>query len=192
MRNGVVSWITAAALLVLGGCAHAGHVVSLAPAGEVEESGIGAGRQVAVRTVDERGDRSLGRLESRRDDPVPVTTNQDLPSVMTEAAREALRRKGFRPVAWSEEADRRLTIRLQRVEHVMGTSVPRDVTTRVELGFDAANGQRTLSGGTRTTKTDRILRWPREEDTAVFIDRTLDGALDNLFGYQLMDFLTNP
>ncbi len=173
-------------------CAPTGQVISLSPSGAVDQSEVGVGREVAVRTVNERDRIRLGMADSRLSESEPLVSDRDLADVVNDAAKQALRRKGFRPVAWSESADRRLTVRIRELEHNVSSAVPRQVRTRVELSFDAANDGRTLSGSSRSSQTDSVTVRPSPRDNARYIEEAVDGALRNLYNDRLMDFLSNP
>nr|WP_282571287.1 YajG family lipoprotein [Methylonatrum kenyense] len=178
--------------VLLAACATTGQVISLSPSGAVDESDVGVGREVAVRAVNERDRIHLGTADSRIAETEPLVSDRDLSDVVTEAAKEALRRKGFRPVAWDSSANRRLTVRIRELEHNVSSAVPRQVRTRVELAFDAANDGRSLSGSSRSTQTDAVTVRPSPRDNAEYINKAIDGALRNLYNDRLMDFLANP
>lgn len=179
-------------VVLLAACAPTGQVISLSPSGAVDESDVGVGREVAVRAVNDRDRVRLGTAESRITEAEPLVSDRDLAEVVTDAAKEALRRKGFRPVAWNESANRRLTVRIRELDHSVSSSVPRQVRTRVELSFDAANDGRSLSGSSRSTQTDAVTVRPSPRDNAEYINNAIDGALRNLYNDRLMDFLANP
>lgn len=180
------------AIMLLAACAQTGQVVPLAPAANVAESSAGGNREVAVRAVDQHDDKVLGQLENRRSSPAELTTAQDLETIMEEAASEALRRKGFRPVPWDAEAPRSLTVQINELEHVVSSDMPRNVSTRVELGFEATHGSRGLGGSARYSHADTMLNRPSAEENGALISEALDEALQRMMDDRLVNFLAEP
>jgi len=178
-------------VLFLAACAQSGQVLKLSPKADVTESRGGAGTEVAVRAVDKRPNRALGRLENPRGGEEGLLASaQDLERVMTNAAMEALSRKGFKPVPWSPDARRKLTLEIVTLDHIVGGVVPRKVSTEVELGFVAVFRDNTLTGNARHSQGDTVAFRPSPEENAEWINRGLDATLERLMVERLVNFLS--
>ena len=178
--------------LLLAGCAQTGQQVRLDPQPDTPEETVGGGVAVSVTGADARPDRRLGVLENRRSEDAEVTTEQDLGELMAEVVAGTLRARGFEASAAGDTADRRLEVRVQGLEHRVSSQMPRRVETRVELAFEAHNGDQRITGRNRHTRSDSLSGRPGPEENAAYIDAAIVGALERLLTDEMLRFLAQP
>jgi len=186
----IVALIAAA---VLAGCAQTPQTIRLAPDAPNEMAvNYGQGRDVALRVVDNRLDKSqLGELRNRNEEPAPLRTKQDLSYVVKLAAGQVLKAYGFNPTPWSEDAERRLTISIDSLHHTVGAAIPRDVNTTVKLSSTAVYGNKSLKLQAEQNSSDEITHRPSPDENAQFIDKAITQALGRLYSDDLARFLAN-
>lgn len=97
------------------GCALNPQTVNIVPHPAIITSNEGRGVAVAVRVIDERPSKSIGRRNAGIYGATAgeITTRQDLSSIVADQVREALQRRGFRPTEYRADDLIRLTIELR-------------------------------------------------------------------------------
>jgi uncharacterized lipoprotein YajG len=183
--------LTALFTAIAVGCAQTPQTVRLAPEAPDQYSvDHGKGRTVALRVVDNRLDKSrLGELQNRDAEPALVRTEQDLAYVVELAAGQTLKAYGFKPVSWDSDADRRLTVSIDHLSHMVGAALPRSVDTDVRLSATAVHGDSTMKLKAEENSDNRISHRPSNEENASFIDQAISRALGRLVSDDLTKFL---
>lgn len=186
----IVALIAAA---VLAGCAQTPQTVRLAPDAPDEMAvNYGQGRNVALRVVDNRLDKSeLGELQNRNEEPAPLHTKQDLAYVVKLAAGQVLKAYGFNPTPWNGDAERRLTISIDSLHHTVGAAIPRAVNTSVKLSATAVHGNKSLKLKAEQNSNNQITHRPSPDENAEFIDDAITKALGRLYSDDLAKFLAS-
>lgn len=189
----VLLLLVAAAAILLGGCAQTPQTVRLAPDPPDKYAvDYGQGREVALRVVDQRLDKTqVGELLNREGEPAPVRTKQELAYVMELTVGETLKAYGFKPVPWNENARRRLTVSINHVSHTVDAAVPRDIETTVRLAATAVHGEKTLKLKAEQRSDDRLTHRPSADENAQYIDSALSEALGRLMSDELGRFLAS-
>lgn len=177
------------AVLTLGACAQTSQQLRLAPEAEVEGSAIGEGREVAVRIVDTRDDRSLGTLENRDQEDGTLSSDTDLRHVLEGTVEEALEANGFTIIGWDDDARRRLQVEILDVSHQVSSAVPREVRTRVELRSEAYRGDHHLTGRAVASDSDQVVSRPDAQENAAYLDAAFGRGVGRLLNVDLLDFL---
>lgn len=177
-----------ALLAVLAACTPTTQTVQLAP--EPPELSGPQGRQaLALDVVDKRDDDSLGRLERLGDDSGIIRAATDTAYTVKLTAAESLRRKGFRPGLWSEDAQPRLLIEIETLKLEVAATVPRTVTGRAVFHASAWQDGRRFTGRAESEISERIALAPSAETTAGFIDDLISRTLEELLDGRLVGFL---
>lgn len=174
------------ATLGLFACAQTGQQLTLDPQPRSEGEALGEGRTVVVSGADARENPRLGVLENRRREDAELTTEQDLGELVASRARRMLEDRGFRT---GGNHRRSLDVVVEDIEHRVSSDLPRRVETRVVLRFEAANGDRRLTGRNRHTRRDQVSGRPDPEENAAYIDAAVAGGLERLITEELLRFL---
>ncbi len=175
--------------MILAGCAQTGQQLTLDPQPRSEGAAVGDGVTVTVSGQDGREESRLGVLENRRQGDAELTTDQDLGELVAAAVADLIESRGFQA---GDSQRRELAVTVNRLEHRVSSEVPRRVETRVELAFEARNGDRRLSGRNRHARSDQVSGRPSAEENAAYIDATLAGGLERLLTDELLRFLAQP
>jgi uncharacterized lipoprotein YajG len=104
-------------LALLMGCAFTPQKAALAPTVNVMQSSEGQGTTVAVRVVDERPSKSLGRRGTAYGAAAEITSEQDVATVVYAQIADGLKKKGFTVVDYKTDADPTLSIELRLLEY---------------------------------------------------------------------------
>ena len=176
---------------LLGACAQTSQTVRLAPQPELSAAkDLGGQRRVAVEVLDRRERVAVGELANRSGPAAPIFAKEPPEYALQLAAADALKKWGFRPAVWDDEAERRLVIEVLTLHHAVDASLPHDTETVVELGLRAYQGGRTMETKASARSSDRLVALsPSAEESAKAIDRTLATALERLFDEKLAAFL---
>lgn len=177
------------AVLTLGACAQTSQQLRLAPEAEVQGSSIGEGREVAVRIIDTRDDRTLGTLENRDQEDGTLTSATDLRHVLEGTVEEALEANGFTIIGWDDNARRRLQVEIMDVSHQVSSAVPREVRTRIELRSEAYRGDHRLTGRAVARDSEQVVSRPDAEENAAYLDAVFGRGVGQLLNVDLLDFL---
>ena len=189
-----LSLLVALAALV-GGCAFNPQAANLAPRATVASSNEGRNVAVGVRVLDERPSKSLGRRGAGLyGAAAEITSAQDLAVVVDEQVKDALRKKGFRPVDYSPNGDVRLTVELRLLEY--STSIgfwTGGIHVKGGLKAVASRGPESYERLYRVEKEDRVVVVPTAEANEAMINATLTELLSQLFDdIGLFRFLAAP
>lgn len=178
-------------LLLVSACAPTSQVVNLAPTAPeatAADQVPGAGR-LALEVVDSRRNSDVGTLVGSEGKRAPITAAHDIAYTLQLAVADALSKRGFDPAVWSDDAEPRLLVEIEKLNLTVDDSLPRNLTTEVVLKATAwHNGQRYTSSAQSTIK-DRMATRPSAETSATYLNNGLSQALDKLLAPKLMNFL---
>jgi uncharacterized lipoprotein YajG len=111
-------------LILLSGCAYVGQTVELAPKLAVAKSDLGAGKEIALRVVDERSSQSLGNRSDFATGPgAEIRATKDVAETVREEVQRVLQAKGFKPTTFSTGAPRSLTLELRRIDYTTSSGL---------------------------------------------------------------------
>lgn len=111
-------------MVVFGGCAITPQQVSLSPMLTVLNSVEGANITVAVRVVDARPSKQLGRIVGGSGGSVEVTSREEVAAVVEKCLVEGLKKKGFTPVNFEEGVTPQLTVEVNLLDYVAFKGFP--------------------------------------------------------------------
>jgi uncharacterized lipoprotein YajG len=177
-------------LLLLSSCATTDQRVTIAPEPpRLEPAALGNAGAVALDVVDARDDRQLGSIQALEGPPASITSSQDVAYATQLAAATALSNAGFRPTPWSDNAEPRLLIQIEHIEHTVGAGVPREVSTEVRLSARAWQQGRQYSASAESSVSDTVAIRPSAEANAAAIETAVTEALRRLMDRKLLEFL---
>jgi len=182
-------------LLLLAGCAPTSQVVNLAPTAPTAGPGdqvAGAGR-LALEVVDGRNDSAVGTLIGSEGKRAPITAAHDVPYSLQLAVADALSKRGFKPTVWSDDAQPRLLVEIEKLNLTVDDSLPRHLDTEVVLKATAWHHGQRYTSSAQSSISDRMATRPSAETSATYLNKGLSQALDKLLAPKLMQFLgTGP
>lgn len=178
-----------ATLLLMSGCTAVDQNVALSPEAPRAANSIAAAEPVALDVVDARTDNALGHINNLDAEPARITTTQDLAAIVKTATAETLQWYGFRPVAWRDRADPRMLVEIERIDHQVDATLPRDASTEVELRVRAWRGNETYTARAQSSLSKRMVGAATPEANAELIDQALTQALERLLSPELARFL---
>jgi uncharacterized lipoprotein YajG len=169
-------------LVVLSGCAFMPQQANLRPAVSVLASSEGKNVTVAVRVIDERPSKSLGRRGTGLAPAAEITAAQDVAMVVQQQVVDGLRKKGFNPVDYNEHNNTRLTVEIRLLEY--STSVgfwTGGVHVKGALKAIAVRNGESYERMYRSEKEERIVVVPTAETNEEWINAALSDMLSQLF-----------
>lgn len=180
---------------LVGGCAFNPQATNLAPRATVAASNVGRNVAVGVRVLDERPSKSLGRRGSGLyGAAAEITSAQDLAVVVDGQVKDALRKKGFRPIDYSSTGDVGLAVEIRLLEY--STSVgfwTGGINVKGGLKAVANRGSESYERLYRVDREERVVIVPTAEANEAMINAALDELLSQLFEDNgLYLFLASP
>lgn len=166
---------------VIGGCAITPQQVNLLPTLTVLNSVEGTGVTVAVRVVDDRPSRTLGRLVGSSGGVVEVSSPHQVAVVVERCLVDGLKKKGFLPVDFEDGINPRLTVEVHLLEYVAFQSFPAGrAIIKGALKAVAVRGKSTFESSYRTDREERFVSMPTAEKTERWINSVLGEAVSQL------------
>jgi uncharacterized lipoprotein YajG len=169
-------------LVVLFGCAFNRQQVNFSPTTNVISSDAGKDVTVAVRVVDERPSKSLGRRGTAYGPAAEITEAQGLAVVVQQQVIDGLRKKGFNPVDYHEEKDPRLTVEIRLLEYSTSQGFwTGGVHIKGALKAVAVRAGKNYERMYRTEKEERVVFVPTANTNEQWINTALSDVLRQLF-----------
>lgn len=179
--------------LLLPACATLDQTVSLAPAAPSIGDSVANAGPVSLEVVDRREGTDLGSIEAVEGESARILADGEIAYPVQLAAARALQSVGFRPTLWSDDADPRLLIEIESIEHTVSARLPRGIATEVRLTARAWRDGRRYRASATATASDQAAARPSAEMNAEAIERAISDALKRLLGEELTRFLAgNP
>ncbi len=167
---------------LLGGCAFAPQKATLAPVVDVASSSEGEGITVAVRVVDERPSKSLGRRGTAYGAAAEITTDQDLAVIVQQQLTDGLKKKGFEVMDYSDNKDPRLSIEIRLLEYTTSQGFwTGGVQIQGAIKAVAAHNGDSFERLYRSEKNERIVIVPTAATNESWINTALSDLMNQLF-----------
>lgn len=165
--------------------------MTLRPVVTVAEANVGNDVELAVKVVDERPDRALGRRGSALMTGAQITTDQDVAGIIYEQLVEGLKKKGFNSVAYEENFPRRLKVEVRLIKYYTSTGFwTGGVHTSAALKAVAANSDKVYENFYRVENEKRVVFVPGAKTNDRLINEVVSEVLQKLLSDQdLMAFL---
>ncbi len=174
--------IAAMSLLLLSGCAFNSQTARLAPTVNVQSSDEGRGVAVAVRVVDERSSKSLGRRGTAYGAAAEITAAQDVATVIHDQLVTGLERKGFRVIDYAADSDPRLTLEVRSLQYSTSQGFwTGGVKIESALKVQAAHGTASYERMYRSDKEERVVVVPTASTNEQWINGALSDVLNQFF-----------
>jgi|WetSurMetagenome_2_1015567.scaffolds.fasta_scaffold682792_1 uncharacterized lipoprotein len=176
---------------VLGGCAVMPQQVNLSPTLTVLSSVEGTSITVAVRVVDDRRLKTLGRIVGGSGGSAEVTSQEEVAAVVGKCLVEGLKKKGFNPVDFEEGINPRLTVEVHLFEYAAFKGFPTGrAIIKGALKAVAIRGKTTFESNYRAEREEKILSLPTAEKTEKWINSVLGEVVSQLLSdTSLLKFL---
>lgn len=174
--------VSLASVVLLSGCAFMSQQATLSPTVSVTASDEGKNVTVAVRVVDERPSKSLGRRGTGLAPAAEITAAQDVAVVVQQQVVDGLRKKGFNTVDYSEQRDPHLTVEVRLLEYSTSVGfwtggVHIKGALKVIAGRQGASYERMY----RSEKEERVVVVPTAGSNQEWINAALSDVLQQLF-----------
>lgn len=173
------------------GCAINPQTVNIVPHPTIVTSNEGRGVAVAVRVIDERPSKSIGRRNAGIYSGLAggagageITLLQDLAAVVADQIKEALQRRGFRTTEYRADDLIRLTVELRSLDY--STSISVWTVGGHVRGSVKAIGNRGADKYERMYRSEReeraiMMRLDTNESNEALINAALDDLLTQIF-----------
>lgn len=163
---------------VLQGCAFNPQQANLAPRVSVQASAEGKNISVAVRVLDERPSKSLGRRGTAYGGAAEITAGQDLAVVVQQTVVEALAKKGFKPVEFAPGVQTKLTVEVRLLEYSTSQGFwTGGVHVKGALKALAQKPSDNFEKVYRVEKEERVVVVPTAESNEALINQALSDLL---------------
>jgi uncharacterized lipoprotein len=178
-------------MLVLGGCAIAPQQVSLSPTLTALSSVEGMNITVAVRVVDNRSSKMLGRIVGGNGGSVEVTSREEVATVVEKCLFEGLKKKGFHPVDFEEGITPQLTVEVNLLDYVALKGFPMwRAVIKGGLRAVVTRGKATFESTYQAEREEKAMSLPAAEKTEIWINSVLGEVVSNLLSdNRLLRFL---
>lgn len=174
--------IALAPLIFLGGCAFTPQQANLAPIVSIASSNEGNNVTVAVRVLDERLSKTLGRRGTAYGAAAEITAAQDVAVVVQKHILAGLREKGFNPVDYAEAKDPSLTVEVRLLEYSTSTGFwTGGVHIKGAVKAIAVRGGANYERMYRTEKEERVVVVPTAEMNEQWLNTALSNVLHEMF-----------
>ena len=192
MTRNFIALSAAAAIVLLIGCAHNPQQARITASVDVPNSAEGANVFVAVRVVDERPSKSLGRRADAYGPSGEITSPDDLELVVQRQVTSALRMKGFIPTEASRDSVNSLTVELRLLEYSVSQSLTFGLHVRGAVKVVALRSSERYEKIYRAEVEERVFVVPPPEVNERLINDALGKTLNEIFvDSQLFSFLAN-
>jgi len=164
------------------GCTFVPQEANIAPAAGVMASDEGRNISVAVRVVDDRPSKSLGRRGNGMVKAAEISSAQDLAAVVHASVVDGLRKKGFVVVDYQGTADPRLTLEIRMLEYSTSAGFwTAGVHVQGAIKAVAVRGAETYDRMYRTENEQRIVIVPTASTNEKWINEALTEVLQQFF-----------
>ena len=181
----------AIATLLVSGCAFQQQQVMLQPELRALPSEMGQGKNVAIKIMDERPEKDFGHRGNVYGKAAKITSNQDVATVIREKVADGLKRNGFQPEQWKEEATRTLKVEIRLIEY--STSVgfwSGGIHTKSTLKAIANSNGKQYENFYRGENEDRVFVVPFADENERYINDVVSLSLQKMFNdTELLMFL---
>lgn len=173
--------LLAAACALVSACAFSPQTADIAPTVNIVPSQVGDGVTVAVRVVDERPSKSLGRRGTAYGAAAEITAAQDLALVIQREVVKALEQKGFVTTDYSDGSDTRLTVEIRLLEYSTSQGFwTGGVHIQGTLKAVAAREGRYFDKIYRSSKEERVGVVPTAQTNEEWINSALGDVLQQM------------
>jgi len=163
------------------GCAFKPQKANIAPTVAVMASDEGKGVSVAVRVVDERPSKSLGRRGSAYGVAAEITQAQEISFIVQREVANSLEKKGFSVVEYSDSLNPRLTVEVRLLEYSTSQGFfSGGVQIKGALKANAVNGAKTYEKMYRSETEERVIMVPTPATNERWINDALSEVLNQL------------
>ena len=178
--------------MFLGACAYTSQEAELAPSVDIEASNIGAGKQVALKVVDERTTKTLGHRGSAFIKGAKITTDQDVASVFFGTLQTALAKLGFTTVAFTPGDENSLRVDIRELNYYTSTGFwTGGVHTKAAAKVTAGEGSYPFEKVYTSEGEKRVVFVPGADKNTATINATLSDLITKIVTDQeLVEFLT--
>lgn len=179
--------------LMFGACAYTPQDANLTPLLYVAEVNVGDGAEVSLRVVDERTQKTLGHRGSAFMKGAKITTDQDIAGLFNEQILQALKAKGFTPVAYSDGHHLQLRVDIRDLEYYTSTGFwTGGVHARAAIKVTATNTAKTYEKVYVSEDEKRVVFVPGAGANEEQLSATISGVLQKMIADQdLLSFLAN-
>lgn len=163
------------------GCAFNPQKANVAPTVAVMASNEGKGVSVAVRVVDERPSKSLGRRGTAYGAAAEITSVQEISFIVQREIGDALKKKGYSVVEYRDALNPRLSVEVRLLQYSTSQGFwTGGVQIQSALKANATNGVRTYEKMYRSEKEERVMVVPTAETNERWINDALSDVLNQL------------
>ena len=163
------------------GCAFNPQKANVAPTVAVMASNEGKGVSVAVRVVDERPSKSLGRRGTAYGAAAEITSVQEISFIVQREIGDALKKKGYSVVDYGDTLNPRLSVEVRLLQYSTSQGFwTGGVQIQSALKANATNGLRTYEKMYRSEKEERVMVIPTAETNERWINDALSDVLNQL------------
>lgn len=169
-------------LVFLAGCAFNPQQAKLSPSVSVLPSSEGHNVKVALKVVDERPSKAIGRRGAGFAPAAEITAAEDISVVIQRSLMDGLRKKGFNPVDSTEGNGAHLTIEVRLLEYSTSQGFwTGGVHIKGALKAIAVRGANNYERMYRTEKEERVVIVPTAEVNERWINDALTNVLNQVF-----------
>ena len=163
------------------GCAFNPQKANVAPTVAVMASNEGKGISVAVRVVDERPSKSLGRRGTAYGAAAEITSVQEISFIVQREIGDALKKKGYSVVDYGDALNPRLSVEVRLLQYSTSQGFwTGGVQIQSALKANATNGLRMYEKMYRSEKEERVMVVPTAETNERWINDALSDVLNQL------------
>jgi uncharacterized lipoprotein YajG len=178
-------------IISLGGCAYIDQNLRIDPQFTVSSEGIGNGKKIALRVIDDRDKQLIGKRGVQYMPGGKITTKQDLVDVLKGALSDGLRKKGFEPVGVNDSP---LSMKgeLRSLEYTtsMGLWTGGNIGTAVVKIIATDPSGKTYERTYRSEKEIRTAFVGSQETNAKVVNEALSDTIKKVFeDKELLQFL---
>jgi uncharacterized lipoprotein YajG len=174
--------VIVAGLVLFSGCAFNPQQANLSPTINIPTSEEGKNVTIAVRVIDERPSKTLGRRGTAYGAAAEITAAQDLATIVNQQVIDGLRKKGFNPVAYDETKDPRLTVEVRLLEYSTSQGFwTGGVHIKGALKAIAQRSGNTYENMYRSEKEERVMVVPTAGANEEWINTVLADVLQQMF-----------
>ena len=177
-------WLGAAAVVLglsLQGCSLKTQNLRIDPEVKVKEEQIGGGKAIGLQISDARPDKKLGEVGDPDRKMVDVRVDEDPSPAIFQRVKRALTRQGFVVEPYSEAMERRLDIKIHKLE-LQSVKQPLTFSTelRAEVTAHAANSTAYYDRQFNVRTRKEGAAPPYEKDSTLLVNTALSQALEDL------------
>ena len=167
---------------LVGGCAFTPQQANLDPHVSVMRTSEGAGITVAVKVIDERPSKSLGRRGTAYGAAAEITSTQELAAVVYEEIVDALKAKGFSVEDYSSSSETSLKAEIRLLEYSTSQGFwTGGVHVNGAIKVFAAKAGKEYDRIYRTEDEKRVVFVPDANSNEEMINTTLSTLLNQIF-----------